>query len=100
MMADAQQARDKPCIVEKSEITFFNDDGSIRWQRGLPQVSEWPRRGTLIEVSDRLAYGEYRYLQALTVDSVIVCFCPRGGLDWNVWFDTKTGHIADVTEAR
>ena len=86
--------------LSPGEVVVRNRDHSVRWRKKAPSQSEWSALWAPLDLPDRLARGEYRYVQSQTDDELVVVFTPYGGLDWNIWFDVKTGSILRIAEAR
>jgi hypothetical protein len=80
-------------------VICISDDGSIRWARGAPLLSEWQllaKRRATVDVEN----GRFQYVDDETCGQVVAVFTPYCGLDFNLTYAATTGDLMKIEEAR
>lgn len=86
---------------DKQAIQCVNAEGGGVWRNSTPCISDWNAfLGATSAKQEDLSRGLFHYQNGATDDHFIVVFQPFGGLDWNIYYNKKTGQIERITEAR
>ena len=83
-------------------VQCVNDEGVCVWRVTTPQIADWNAHcvGGQVLTQESLSRGCFEYENGMTQTHFVMVFRPYGGLDWNIYYDKKTGHIDRITEAR
>lgn len=94
------QQTTKAVISEDGKsVICISEDGSMRWKRGAPSLSEWQRlakRKSDVDVEN----GRFQYVDNGSCDQIVAVFTPYCGLDFNLTYAAFSGELMKIDEAR
>lgn len=100
MGGEMVQSRAEAVITEDGKgVICISRDGRVRWQKGVPLLSEWQR---LIkrEFAVDLENGQFQYADNESHGEIVAVFTPYGSLDFNLTYDALSGDLLKIDESR